>query len=437
MRIAIFGLGYVGTVTGACLARRGHSIVGVDVQPGKVEAFRRGEPTVVEPGLGELLAEAKRSDRLEATTSAADAVSGVDVSVVCVGTPSTLTGTLDLRFVRNVLGEISDALRQRPKPHCLVLRSTLLPGTTAELVGELLGGAVTREGPHPLEVVYYPEFLREGTAVADFEDPSLVIVGTSGEDVPPPAALAGTLIPEEAHVVPWSTAELVKYASNAFHATKVTFANEIGRFAKPLGVDARLVMELLCRDTKLNLSASYLRPGNPFGGSCLPKDVRALVRRSRQLDVELPMLESLLGSNQRHLESLLAIVNRTGLREVVILGLSFKPHTDDLRESSMVDVAETLFGRGYQVRLYDRTLNLRTLVGSNKRIIESKMPHLASLLRDDLGAALGDGGVVLAAQRVAPLEELASHVTARHHLVDINGWPELSSLGASYEGLCW
>jgi GDP-mannose 6-dehydrogenase len=433
MKIAVFGLGYVGTVTAACLAGRGHSIVGVDVQPEKTEALRRGEPSVIEPGVADLLGAAKAGGLLAATTDAAQAVRDCEASIVCVGTPSTPAGSLDLRYVHQVATEIAEALRREPKPHALVLRSTMLPGSTQRLVDELgLSGSDRRE----VEVLYYPEFLREGSGVADFETPSMSVVGTATGD-PPNAAVQAALIPPGTTAVPWSSAEMIKYASNAYHATKVVFANEIGRLAKSFGVDGREVMELLCTDTRLNLSSYYLRPGNPFGGSCLPKDVRALVRRSRQLELDLPLLESLLHSNTRHLESLLGLVTETGQREVVILGLSFKAGTDDLRESPMVEVAQTLHGRGYELRIHDPTLNLRALVGSNKRLIETRLPHLASMLHDDLATAIGRSGVILAAQRVGPLEALAGLVTARHHVIDVNGWPELASLAAPYQGLCW
>ncbi|PYM11266.1 MAG: hypothetical protein DME18_14440 [Verrucomicrobia bacterium] len=240
-----------------------------------------------------------------------------------------------------------------------------------------------------------------------------------------------------ASVVNWPTAEMVKYACNAFHATKIAFANEIGRLGKLLNIDSGTVMALLCADTKLNLSPSYLRPGNPFGGSCLPKDLRALNQLSRQRGAALPLLEHLLASNEQHLRSLLQLIERAKQSDVVILGLSFKSNTDDLRESAMVEVAQNLIGRGYRVRIYDPQLNLVKLVGSNKRDIDSRMPHLASLLHDDLALAIGQGGLIIAAQRCATIAELAKVITPNHYLLDVNGWPELRSLPGKYEGFCW
>jgi GDP-mannose 6-dehydrogenase len=242
---------------------------------------------------------------------------------------------------------------------------------------------------------------------------------------------------EKAAVVDWRTAEMVKYACNAFHAAKITFANEMGRLGKQLGVDARAVMELLCRDTKLNLSPYYLKPGNPFGGSCLPKDLRALASHARSNGLSLPLLENLLPSNERHLQSLLGLITESGQTEVSILGLSFKAHTDDLRESAMVEVAQIVLGRGFKLRIYDPALNPAALVGANKRSIDTKMPHLASFLCADLGAAIGTQGVIVAAQPCASLPELKQFVTAKHHVVDVNGWPELRELPAKYEGFCW
>lgn len=433
MNISIFGLGYVGAVTAGCLASRGHGIVGVDVHPHKVADFNNGIPPIIEPGLDSLLQQAKEQKLLRATQDCADAITATDLSIICVGTPSTAAGALDLGYVRTVVKQIGAALRESKKQHVLVIRSTMLPGSTERIVAELLNDLVQ---PGALQVFYYPEFLRESTAVADFEKPSLAVVGSS-DGAHPPAALMNTLFGEQANVVNWATAEMIKYACNAFHATKITFANEIGRVAKPQGIDSQTVMALLCQDTRLNLSPYYLRPGNPFGGSCLPKDVRALTSCGRQSGVNLPLLENLLTSNERHLQTLLQLIVDTGQREVVILGLSFKANTDDLRESPMVEVAQTLLGRGYHLRIYDPALNLAALVGANKRVVDVHMPHLASLLKTDLREAVGERGVIVAAQRCASAEDLQKCVTPAHRVIDVNGWSELRGLPAHYEGFCW
>ena len=432
MRISIFGLGYVGAVTAGCLTEQGHQVIGVDVHPQKVEDFNQGRPPILEPGLEALLYQAHGKGLLRATQHCPEAVSGSELSLICVGTPSQPNGGLDLSHVRQVTKQIAEALRREGKRHRLVFRSTMLPGSTQRLVDELLGDLA---GGGQLEVFYYPEFLRESTAVADFRDPSLAVVGTrDGKAFP--AELA-PLFGEKAAAVNWNTAEMVKYACNAFHAVKITFANEIGRLGKQMQIDSQAVMKLLCQDTRLNLSPYYLKPGNPFGGSCLPKDVRALGQYGRQHGLSLPVVENLLVSNQQHLQHLLGLITERGSSEIVILGLSFKPNTDDLRESAMVEVAQNLLGRGFRLRIYDPQLNLTRIIGSNKRVIDAKMPHLASLLHEDLASALGNEGLVIVAQRCASIAELAKCVTPRHHLLDINGWPELRSLAASYEGLCW
>jgi len=432
MDVSIFGLGYVGAVTAACLASRGHRVIGVDVAESKVHEFNQGKPPIIEPGLDRLLADGLAAGRLRATTDATEAVMASNLSLVCVGTPSSISGSLDLTYVRQVTREIIEAAARKPQPHALVFRSTMLPGSTRQLVGEYAAQPVA-EGR--LQVFFYPEFLREGTAVKDFDEPSLSAVGTA-DGSPPPAGLKD-LFGANASVVTWEGAELLKYACNAFHATKVTFANEIGRLGKNLGLDSAVVMQLLCKDTRLNISPYYLRPGNPFGGSCLPKDVRALVHLARHSGASLPLLEGLLPSNERHLQSLLERIAASGEREIVILGLSFKANTDDLRESAMVEVAQHCLGRGYTVRIYDPQLNLAALVGANKRVIDTRMPHLASLLRPDLDSAVGSRGLLVVSQKCAPLAELARVTTPQHQILDINGWPDLRNLPASYQGLCW
>ncbi len=433
MRISVFGLGYVGAVTAGCLGHHGHSIVGVDVQPLKVESFNAGVPPILEPGLEELLRDAKSKGLLRATVGCAEAIEATELSIICVGTPSKVSGALDLQFVRGVVQQIANALRKKMKSHVLVIRSTMLPGSTQAIVDDLLHDLMA---VRLLQVFYFPEFLRESTAVADFENPSLAVVGTR-DGGKPPAELMRSLFGENAAVVNWNTAEMVKYACNAFHAAKITFANEMGRVGKQMGIDSRAVMELLCRDTKLNLSPYYMKPGNPFGGSCLPKDVRALTNHARMNGVSLPMLENLLPSNERHLQNLLGLITESGHNEVTILGMTFKSNTDDMRESAMVEVAQTLLGRGFKLRIYDPALNLSALVGANKREIDSKMPHLASLLYPDLASALGTGGLVVAAQKCATVAELKLSITAQHHVLDVNGWPELRELPSKYEGLCW
>ena len=438
MRISIFGLGYVGAVTAGCLSSRGHYVVGVDVHEQKVGDFNNGIAPIVEPGLDELLKSAKEKEHLRATTDYADAVKDTELSIICVGTPSAPSGALDLQYVRTVAGQIADAIKAKNSHHHVVFRSTMLPGSTRSIVDEKLKDAVDSG---LADIFYYPEFLRESTAVKDFEVPSLAVVGSVDGSRPPENLmndLFGTYGEQgtPACVVNWNTAEMIKYACNAFHAAKITFANEIGRVGKQLDIDSKVVMHMLCEDKRLNISPYYMRPGNPFGGSCLPKDVRALTDKARTTGVHIPLLENLLSSNERHLQSLLSLIEATGKREAVILGLSFKSNTDDLRESPMVDVAQYLLGHGYDVRIYDPALNLAALVGANKRVIDVRMPHLAKLLQGDIATALGKDGVVIAAQK-SSIDDLKPHVTENHHFIDVNGWTELQELPSNYEGFCW
>ncbi len=432
MRISIFGLGYVGAVTGACLASHGHSVVGVDINQQKVEDFSLGHPSIIEPGMEILLATAKEKGLLKGTRDCCEAIRESEVSIVCVGTPSSASGALDLSYVRQVSEELAGAIRKKGTKHYLILRSTMLPGSTEKLVEvyfkDLVESAL-------LEVYYFPEFLREGTAIKDFEKPALVVVGTS--DGLPPSPEMEPIFGLQVEVVKWCTAELIKYGCNAFHALKITFANEVGRLGKELGLDTLSVMRILCRDTKLNISSAYLRPGNPFGGSCLPKDVRALTDYARRNGVSMPVIENLISSNQQHLSLMLKLVESSGCREVVILGLSFKSNTDDLRESPMVEVAQILLGRGYEVRIFDPLLNVPALLGSNKRLIDVRMPHLASLLKQTLREAVGERGMIIASQPCVPLEELKELVSAEHQILDVNGWTELQVLPAQYHGFCW
>jgi GDP-mannose 6-dehydrogenase len=432
MNISLFGLGYVGAVTAGCLADRGHRVIGVDPQPRKVEALNKGRSPIVEPGLGELIARGREAGLISATTDAAEAIAATDLSLVCVGTPSLPSGGLDLGHVRSVAGQIKAALEAAPKavPHKLVFRSTMLPGSTRTLA-ELY----FPRDPALAEIFFYPEFLREGTAIRDFQEPSLTVIGR-----PDPSrgldGLAEFLGPDT-HVTDLESAELLKYCCNAFHATKVAFANEVGRLAKNLDIDGRQVMEFLCADNVLNISKYYMRPGNPFGGSCLPKDVSALEIFAQTRGVNLPLVESLMVSNRKHLQHLLTLVEHRHSREVVILGLAFKPDTDDLRGSAMVELASELAARGHEVRVYDPRIQPENLIGANEQLAQRKLPSLDQLLRDNLAEALGGGGTVVAFNRCVDTAEVVAGLRPGHHVIDVNGWPGLREAAASYEGLCW
>ena len=433
MNVSIFGLGYVGAVTAGCLTERGHRVIGADVQQTKVDAFNAGMSPIVEPELNELLASAKAKGLLSATTDAAEAVRASDVSIVCVGTPSLASGRLNLDYVRKVSEQISAAIAAKGSRHVVIFRSTMLPGSTRAMVDDFFSPQRTQRGT---EIYYCPEFLREGTAVKDFREPSLCVVGTHDGNAPATNE-ALELLGEKAEVLAWEGAELIKYSCNYFHALKVGFANEIGRMAKFVGVDGARVMDVVCRDEKLNISRYYMKPGNPFGGSCLPKDVSALSSLARMEGVNLPLLDNVLDSNEAHLDLLIKLITSKGVRRVGLLGLAFKKDTDDLRGSPMVAVAETLLGRGYELSIYDPSLNLSRLIGRNEAEINRRMPHLASLLRDSAEEVVGESELVIASQKCVSVEALRGVVKAEQSVIDVIGWRELKSLAWGYEGLCW
>lgn len=431
--ISVFGLGYVGAVTSGCLSQTGHQIIGVDVHEPKVRAFNAGHSPIVEPGLEELLQAAKQEDRLRASTDTAEAVAASALSIVCVGTPSLPSGSQDLKYVTLVTQQIAAAVRQQGKPHILVYRSTMLPGSTRALVAAQLAELIQSGLLH---VYYCPEFLREGTAVVDFRDPSLVVVGTQDGEKPASAEIV-SLFGGTPSVLRWEGAEMIKYTSNYFHALKVGFANEIGRVCKHLDEDALCVMDVVCQDTRLNISRYYMRPGAPFGGSCLPKDVSALRAFARQQGLNLPLLENTQASNDAHQHEFVQLIEQNGKRRIGFIGLAFKADTDDLRGSPLVAAAETLIGRGFAVSIYDPQINLSRLIGANEQQIQARMPHLAQLLKPGVEELIDNCDVLVVSQRCVPAATLLEHVSPEHLVIDVIGWEPLKALPCRYEGLCW
>lgn len=433
MKVSIFGLGYVGAVTAGCLAELGHVIIGADVQPEKVQAFNEGRSPIIEPELDDLLQAARQEGRLSATTHAEEAVMNSEVSIICVGTPSLQSGGLNLDFVRKVSEQIAAILQRSGKPHVILFRSTMLPGSTRQMVTDFFESL---RASGQVRIYYCPEFLREGTAVKDFRTPSLAVVGTH-DGQPPESQEARGLLGGDPAVLAWEGAEMIKYACNYFHALKVGFANEIGRLCKHLGEDGARVMNVVCSDTKLNISSYYMKPGTPFGGSCLPKDVSALLSFARQEGVALPLLANTLDTNQAHLDLLLKLIISKGVKKVGLLGLSFKADTDDLRGSPMVAVAENLLARGYDLKIYDPNLNLSRLIGANAAELKRRMPHLESLLKNDAAEVVEHGELLIASQKCIPLEQLSRLAKPEQQVIDINGWRDLATLPWRYEGLCW
>ena len=386
MKISVFGLGYVGAVTAACLAKEGHTVIGVDVAEGKVDLINAGQSPLLEEGISELIEEEVKAGRLSATTDIEKAVHGSDMALVCVGTPSQPNGSLDDRYIRQVIGEIGELIAKRDSPFLIVVRSTVTPGTMTDLVIPILESTTGRPAGDGYDVAFHPEFLREGSSIADFYAPPKIVVGErvsgSGDAV---LELYGEHIVAPRIVCELPVAETVKYCDNLFHALKITFANEIGLMCKSLGIDGISAMEIFCQDRKLNISNKYLMPGFAFGGSCLPKDLRAFTALAQSQDIKLPMLESLLPSNVLQIEYAINEILETGAKKVGFHGLAFKKGTDDLRESPYVELAERLLGKGKDLVFYDELVHDSRLIGGNRAYVEQRLPHLADLLTSSTG----------------------------------------------------
>ncbi len=437
-RISIFGLGYVGAVSLACLARDGHEMTGVDIDPGKLELLRRGQAPIVETGIQELTRAIMRGGSVNVTDSVRDAILSTDVSFVCVGTPARQNGNQDLAAITRIAEQIGAMLPQKSTRHVVVIRSTVKPGTLDEVIKPAIEAASGMEAGRDFSLCFQPEFLREGTSISDYDNPPLTVVGA--DDDYAVEALRGIFghLPCEFVHTSVRTAEMLKYACNAFHAMKVTFANEIGRISQSAGVDPHEVMKLLCMDRQLNISSAYLRPGFAFGGSCLPKDLKALLYLAKSQDIELPLLSSLLPSNAAHIEHAVERVLASGRRSVGMIGLSFKSGTDDLRESPMVIMAERFIGKGLPLCIFDPQVNVARLIGSNRRFIEESIPHIASLMTTDLDALVRDSDVLIVAMKTPEvLAALKAHTRPEQMLLDIAMLPDRESYQAAYQGVCW
>jgi len=438
VRISVFGLGYVGSVSTGCLASLGHDVIGVDVNPMKVELIASGQSPVIEAELDDIISHSVASGRLRATTNAHDAVAASEVSLICVGTPSNGNGNLSLSFVERVCQQIGQALAAKDGYHVVVVRSTMLPGSTEQCVIPLLESASGRTAGSDFGVAFNPEFLREGTAVYDFRHPPFTLIGQHDSRAAQTAASLYESIASPLLVVPLKVAEMVKYANNAFHALKVTFANEIGSICKQQGIDSHQVMDIFCMDDKLNLSARYLKPGFAFGGSCLPKDMRALLYHARRLDLDVPLLEAILPSNRLQIQRGYELIQQTGYKRVGVLGFSFKAGTDDLRESPVVELIELLIGKGYQVRLYDKNVSLARLHGANRAYIEREIPHIATLMRDSIEEVLSTSDVIVIGNAALEFGEVLAQVRADQVLIDlVRVVKDASHLTARYAGISW
>ncbi|HYE15555.1 MAG TPA: UDP-glucose/GDP-mannose dehydrogenase family protein, partial [Pyrinomonadaceae bacterium] len=419
MKLSIFGLGYVGCVSAACFAKEGHDVLGVDVNPLKVEIINSGRSPIVEAGVGELIGEMVREGRLRATTDTAEAVRESEISLVCVGTPSNANGSLDLTYVKRVCKEIGAALEAKAGRHTVVIRSTMLPGTIESVVVPTLEVYSGKKEGRDFGVCINPEFLREGSSLKDFYAPPFTLIGADDEDVAAQVRRLYGRIDAPVYVTPVKAAEMVKYACNCFHALKVSFANEIGNVCKGLGIDSHRVMEVFCQDTKLNLSPYYLKPGFAFGGSCLPKDLRALQYKAKELDVETPVLHAALQSNRLQVERAVSMVLATGSRRVGVLGFSFKAGTDDLRESPMVSLIETLIGKGMKLSVYDRDVSLARLFGANKEYIEREIPHISQLMCGSVEEVLENSDVIVVGNKSEEFRAVDGKLRAGQVLIDL------------------
>lgn len=438
MNISIFGLGYVGAVSLACLARDGHEVTGVDVDDNKLTLIREGKAPIVEEGIQETMAEAVGSGRVRVTSVCAEAIASTDVSFVCVGTPSRSNGDQDQSAILRVCEQIGDALKTKDGFHVVVIRSTVQPGTLVDKLAPILEEHSGKRNGTDFALCFQPEFLREGSSIRDYDNPPYTVIGTDSTDAAEMLKQIFGDLPCEFIVTDISTAECLKYACNAFHALKVTFANEIARVAQSQGADSHDIMQLVCKDTRLNISPAYLRPGFAFGGSCLPKDLRALLYMARGADVEIPMLASLLPSNKSHIEHAIQTVMARGERSVGMIGLSFKSGTDDLRESPLVTLAETFIGKGLDLRIYDPEVNVARLTGANRRYIDESIPHIASLMTDSCEAVIEHGKTLIVGLNDAPvMETLYNSNRDDQFVLDLVGIAERDRIRGEYRGACW
>jgi GDP-mannose 6-dehydrogenase len=435
--ISVFGLGYVGCVSAACFAKHGHSVVGVDVNPAKVALLNAGQPTIVEEGIARLVAEMVGAERLRATSDPAEAVHASSISLVCVGTPSRPNGSIDLSYIERVCTEIGNAIRDKTTRHTVVIRSTVLPGTTDCLAIRTLETASGKRAGADFGVCMNPEFLREGTSITDFEHPPFTLIGTSDPVAAHDAAALYATIDAPLHITATRVAEMIKYACNCFHGLKVSFANEIGNVCKALGVDSHEVMRLFCEDTKLNISPAYLRPGFAFGGSCLPKDLRALNYQAKRLDIDTPVLSAVLGSNEGQIDRAYRMVLATGSRRIGVLGLSFKAGTDDLRESPMVALIERLIGKGLHLAIYDRDVRSANLIGANREYIEREIPHIWSLMRQTVDEVLDTTDVVIIGNGAKEFREIEPRLRVGQTVLDFVRIFGPRTSDRTYQGICW
>ncbi len=437
MNISIFGLGYVGAVSAGCLANEGHTVIGVDPVQTKVDLINSGKSPIIEADIGEMIVASAQARRLCATTDLEKAIRGTELSFVCVGTPSQPNGNLDLTYIRRVCEQIGLALKDKSERHVVVIRSTILPGTMHNIVIPVLEESSGKKAGVDFGVCHNPEFLREGSAVKDFNAPPKTVIGeldSSSGDL-----LAELYAKLDAPLIrtDLKTAEMVKYVDNNWHALKIGFANEIGNLSKAFDVDAHEVMKIFCQDRKLNISPAYLQPGFAFGGSCLPKDLRAMAYQAKQRDLQLPILTSILPSNEMQIARGLQLILETGNRKIGVLGFSFKAGTDDLRESPMIEVIERLIGKGYDLRIYDKNVNIASLVGANRDFILNRIPHISRLMVKRIDTVLEHAQTIVIGNKDPEFQNVLDRLREDQAVVDLVRISSRRSEKGKYDGICW
>jgi GDP-mannose 6-dehydrogenase len=438
VKISIFGMGYVGAVTAACFARDGHQVVGVDIDPTKLAMLRAGQSPIIEEGLSELITQTVRSEQLRVTQDGTEAVHETEASLVCVGTPSRRNGSLDTSVICQVATQIGSALKGKKSSHLVIVRSTMLPGTVNNTLVPLLQDASGKQADVDFDVCFNPEFLREGTSLKDFYNPPFTVVGTRQPQVASRVQPLYQRVQAPFLTTTVEAAEMIKCTCNTFHALKIAFANEIGNLCKAMNIDSHEVMRIFCSDSKLNISPTYLKPGFAFGGSCLPKDLRALEYQATTLAQALPVIRAILPSNALQIERAVEMVLDTGKRSVGMMGLSFKPGTDDLRESPLVVLAERLLGKGLELKIYDSNVSLAKLIGANKRYIEHEIPHLSRLMVSSLEDLFQRTEVIVVGNRAPEFAEaLQRYATDKFTIIDLARIIPNSAQPANYHGICW
>jgi GDP-mannose 6-dehydrogenase len=437
LKISIFGMGYVGTVSAGCLAMEGHEVIGVDPVRTKVDLINAGQCPIIEEDIGEIIAAMVKSGRLRATADQDEAIRHTQLSFVCVGTPSQPNGNLDLSYIRRVCELIGRALKNKPARHTVVIRSTILPGTMLQIVIPTLEEYSGKKAGADFGVCNNPEFLREGSAVKDFNAPPKTVIGQVDRESGDLLATLYSKLDAPFIRTDLETAEMVKYVDNSWHALKIGFSNEIGNLCKSLSLDAHEVMKIFCQDKKLNISPAYMTPGFAFGGSCLPKDLRALSYKAKSYDLNLPIMNAILPSNELQVAKGLRLITETGQRKVGILGFSFKAGTDDLRESPMIEVIEHLIGKGYDLRIFDRNVNLASLVGANRDFILNRIPHISRLMVNSIDAILDHGQTVVIGNKDPEFQGILERLKEGQRLVDFVRITSRRSENGKYDGICW